>query len=103
MKKLLVAYVLGILSFIMSVTGIFSLFLSIPGLLLGFMSLKLPEKRVVIPLGYQGKVGRKKLTAQPFMTTRYLSYIAIGLNIFSIAVSLFATAIIAALFTAGTR
>lgn len=103
MKKLLVAYVLGIISFIMSITGIFSLFLSIPGLLLGFMSLKMPEKKVVIPLGYQGKVGRKKLTAQPFMTTRYLSYIAIGLNIFSIAVSLFATAVIAALFVAGTK
>lgn len=103
MKKLLAAYVLGIISFIMSITGIFSLFLSIPGLILSIISLKMPEKKVVIPLGYQGKVGRKKLTAQPFMTTRYLSYIAIGLNIFSIAVSLFATAVIAALFTAGTR
>lgn len=103
MKKLLAAYVLGIISFIMSITGIFSLFLSIPGLILSIISLKMPEKKMVIPLGYQGKVGRKKLTAQPFMTTKYLSYIAIGLNIFSMAVSLFATAVIAALFTAGTR
>ncbi len=103
MKKLVVAYILGVLSFVMAITGIFSLFLSIPGLVLAIMSLKMPEKRVVIPLGYQGRVGKKNLTAQPFMTTRYLSYIAVGLNVFSIAVSLFATALIAALFTAGAR
>ncbi len=103
MNKLIAAYILGILSFVMAITGIFSLFLSIPGLLLAFMSLKMPEKKVVIPLGYQGKVGKKNITAQPFMTTKYLSYIALGLNIFSIAVSLFATAVIAALFTAGSR
>lgn len=103
MNKLSVAYVLGILSFVMAITGVFSLFFSIPGLILAVTSLKVPEKKVVIPLGYQGKVGKKNFTAVPFMTTRYLSYIAIGLNIFSIAVSLFATAVIAALFTAGTR
>ena len=103
MSKLLVAYILGILSFVMAITGIFSLFLSIPGLFLAISSLKLPEKKVIIPLGYQGRVGKKNLTAQPFMTTRYLSYIALGLNVFSIAVSLFATAIFAILFTAGTR
>lgn len=103
MKKLTVAYILGILSFVMAITGIFSLFLSIPGLLLSIISLKMPEKRVVIPLGYQGTVGRKKISARPFVTTRYLSFVAIGLNSFSIAISLFAAAIIAALFTAGTR
>ena len=103
MKKLIAAYILGLVSFVMAMTGVFSLFLSIPGLILAIVSLKLPEKKVVIPLGYQGKVGKKKLTAQPFMTTRYLSFIALGLNVFSIAVSLFATAILAALFTAGTR
>lgn len=101
MKKLVTAYILGILSFVMAITGVFSLFLSMPGLILAIMSLKLPEEKVVIPLGYQGKVGKKKLTAQPFMTTRYLSYIAVGLNAFSIAVSLFATAILAVLFTVG--
>lgn len=103
MNKLLAAYILGIVSFVMAITGVFSLFFSIPGLILAIMSLKLPEKKVGIPLGYQGKVGKKNFTAQPFMTTRYLSFIAIGLNCFSIAVSLFATAVIAALFTAGTR
>lgn len=103
MNKLVISYILGILSFVMAITGVFSLFLSIPGLVLAIMSLKLPEKKVVIPLGYQGRVGRKNLTAQPFMTTRYLSYIAVGLNIFSIAVSLFATAVIAVLFTVGAR
>jgi len=103
MKKLIVAYILGILSFVMAITGIFSLFLSIPGLIFAVISLKMPEKKVVIPLGYQGRVGKKNLTAQPFMTTRYLSFIAIGLNIFSIAVSLFATFAIFALFAAGAR
>jgi len=103
MKKLIAAYILGLISFVMAITGIFSLFLSILGLILAIMSLKMPEKRVVIPLGYQGKVGKKNFTAKPFMTTRYLSYIAVGLNVFSIVVSLFATAVIAALFTAGTR
>jgi len=103
MSKLLAAYILGILSFVMAITGVFSLFLSIPGLILAVISLKMPEKKVIIPLGYQGKVGRKKITAQPFMTTRYLSFIAIGLNIFSIAVSLFATAVIVALFSAGVK
>ncbi len=103
MNKLIVAYILGVLSFVMAITGVFSLFLSIPGLILAVMSLKMPEKKVIIPLGYQGKVGRKKITAQPFMTTRYLSFIAIGLNIFSMAVSLFATAVIVALFTAGAK
>lgn len=97
------AYVLGILSFVMAMTGVFSLFFSIPGLVLAIMSLKMKEKKIVIPLGYQGRVGKKKLTAQPFMTTRYLSFIALGLNIFSIAVSLFATAILAALLTVGMR
>jgi len=101
MKKLIASYILGILSFVMAMTGVFSLLLSIPGLILAIMSLKLPEKKIAIPLGYQGKVGRKNFTAAPFMTTRYLSFIALGLNIFSIAVSLFATAILAALFTAG--
>jgi uncharacterized membrane protein YhaH (DUF805 family) len=103
MSKLLVAYILGILSFVMAMTGVFSLFLSIPGLVLAVKSLKDREKKITIPIGYQGRVGKKNITAQPFMTTRYLSYIAIGLNVFSIAVSLFATAVIAALFTVGTR
>lgn len=103
MSRLIAAYILGVLSFVMAMTGVFSLFLSIPGLLLSIISLKLPEKKVIIPLGYQGRIGRKNLTAQPFMTTRYLSYIAIGLNAFSIAVSLFATAVVIALFTAGSR
>lgn len=103
MGKLIAAYILGILSFVMAITGVFSLFLSIPGLVLAIVSLKIPEKKVVIPLGYQGRVGKKNLIAQPFMTTRYLSFIAIGLNAFSIAVSLFATAVVVALFTAGSR
>lgn len=103
MSKLLIAYILGILSFVMAITGVFSLFISIPGLILAIMSLKIPEKKVGIPLGYQGRVGKKNFTAQPFMTTRYLSFIALGLNVFSIGVSLFATAIIAALFTAGSK
>jgi len=70
---------------------------------LGITSLKAKEKRIKIPIGYEGTVGKKKISAKPFMTTRYLSFIAIGLNGFSIAVSLFASAVIAALFTAGTR
>ena len=101
MKKLLIAYILGILSFVMAVTGVFSLLFSIPGLILAVSSLKIPEKKVAIPLGYQGRVGKKNFSAVPFMTTRYLSFIAIGLNIFSIAISLFATFTILALFTAG--
>ncbi len=103
MNKLIAAYIFGILSFVMVMTGIFSLFLSIPGLILAIISFGMPEKKIVIPLGYQGRVGKKRISAQPFITTRYLSYIAVGLNIFSIAVSLFATAVIAALFTAGAR
>lgn len=87
----------------MAMTGVFSWFFSIPGLILALMSLKMKEKKVIIPLGYQGKVGKKNLTAQPFMTTRYLSFIALGLNVFSMAVALFATAILAALLTAGGR
>ena len=103
MRNLVIASMLGILSFVMAGTGIFSLFLSIPGLFLAIRSLNLPEKKVVIPLGYQGKVGKKRITAQPFMTTRYLSYFAVGLNVFSIAVSLFASAVVVALLTAGSR
>lgn len=67
------------------------------------MSLKSPEKEVTIPIGYKGTVGDKKITARPFLTTRYLSYIAIGLNVFSMATSLFATLVVLGLFTAGTR
>lgn len=103
MGKIIAAYILGILSFVMAMTGVFSWFISIPGLILALMSLKTKEKKVIIPIGYQGRVGKKKLTAQPFMTTRYLSFIALGLNIFSMAASLFATAIIAALLSAGAR
>ena len=103
MKKLLGAYLLGILSFILSIVGVFALLFSVPGLILAILSLKMPEKKVTIPLGYQGRVGKKNFTAMPFMTTRYLSFIAIGLNIFSIAVSLFATFTIFSLFVAGMR
>lgn len=103
MAKLFSAYILGILSFVMAITGLFSLLFSIPGLVLAIMSLKVREKKVTIPLGYQGKVGKKNFTAVPFMTTRYLSYIAIGLNGFSIAVALLTTFTILALFTAGSR
>lgn len=103
MGRLIISYILGIVSFVMAFTGAFSLFLSVPGLILAIKSLKMPEKKVVIPLGYQGRVGKKNLTAQPFITTRYLSFVAVLLNVFSIAVSLFTTAILAALFTAGTR
>lgn len=102
MNKLITAYVLGILSFVMAIIGVFSLFLSIPGLILAVMSLKERERKVSIPIGYQGKVGKRKISASPFVTTRYLSFLALGLNAFSIAVSLFATVVIAALFTAGT-
>ena len=87
----------------MAITCVFSLFFSVPGLILAIMSLGMREKKVTIPIGYQGRGGKKNFTAAPFMTTRYLSYIAGGLNMFSIAVSLFATAVIAALFTAGAR
>ncbi|MBI4067055.1 hypothetical protein HY407_01625 [Candidatus Gottesmanbacteria bacterium] len=103
MGKLIYSYIIGLFSFAMAITGAFSLFLSIPGLILAYMSLKLPEKRISIPIGYQGRVGKKKISAQPFVTSKYLSYIAIILNIFSMAVSLFATFAIFALFTAGTR
>lgn len=103
MGKLIISYILGILSFVMAITGVFSLFFSIPGLIFAMLSLKMREKRVAIPLGYQGRIGKKKITATPFVTTRYLAYIALGLNIFSIAVSLFATFVILALFTAGAR
>ena|SRR3989344_1219055 len=103
MGKLIASYILGILSFVLSITGIFSLFLSIPGVLLAVASLKLPEKKIAIPIGYQGSIGKKKMTAQPYITSRYLAFISIGLNAFSIAVSLFATFAVLALFTAGTR
>lgn len=103
MSKLASAYILGVLSFVMAITGVFSLLFSIPGLILGIASLKDKEKRIRIPIGYEGTIGKKKISARPFMTTRYLSYVAVGLNIFSIAVSLFATAVLAALFTAGAR
>ncbi len=103
MKKLVSAYILGILSFVMAITGVFSLFFSIPGLIFSLASLKLPERKINIPLGYQGTLGRKKVSATPYITSRYLAYLAIGLNIFSIAASLFATAVIVALFTAGAK
>lgn len=103
MNKLIAAFILGVLSFVMAITGLFSLFFSVPGLILAIISLKEPEKRIALPLGYYGEVGRKKLTARPFMTTRYLAFIALGLNVFSMAVSLFATVVVAALFAAGAR
>ena len=103
MKKLLGAYFLGIISFVMSIVGVFALLFSVPGLILAILSLKIPEKKVSIPLGYQGRVGKKNFTAMPFMTTRYLSFVAIGLNIFSIAVSLYATFTIFALFISGMK
>ncbi|HCM37510.1 MAG: hypothetical protein UV61_C0002G0060 [Candidatus Gottesmanbacteria bacterium GW2011_GWB1_43_11] len=103
MNKLIAAYILGILSFVLALTGVFSLLLSIPGLLLSIAALKMPEKKIAIPLGYEGFLGKKRLSARPFVTSRYLAYIAVVLNGFSIAVSLFATFSILALFTAGMR
>lgn len=103
MKKLVAAYILGILSFVMAITGVFSLFLSIPGLILAISSLKAKSKDITMPIGYKGKVGGKKVSAQPYVSTRYLSYIAIGLNIFSIAISVITTLFLAAFFAVGTR
>ncbi|MEK7543384.1 MAG: hypothetical protein AAB557_00785 [Patescibacteria group bacterium] len=103
MTKLVMAYILGIVSFLMAFGGIFSFLFSVPGLLLAIHSLKIKEKRILIPLGYQGTVGRKKLTAQPYVTTRYLAYIALVLNIFSMAVSLFTTFSLLAFFTVAMR
>lgn len=103
MKKLFLAYVLGILSFVLSITGIFSLFLSIPGLFLAISSLKSKQKEMTLPIGYKGKLGNKKVSAQPYISTRYLSYTAIGLNAFSIAVSVITTLFLVAFLAAGTR
>lgn len=102
MKKLIAAYILGILSFVMAMTGIFSLFFSVPGFILGVMSLREKEKKIGIPIGYQGTVGRKKVIARPFVTTKYLSFIAIGLSVFSMVVALFATSVLLSLFAVGT-
>ena len=55
-------------------------------------------EKINIPLGYQG-LWVEKVSATPYITSRYLAYLAIG-PIFSIAASLFATAVIVALFTA---
>lgn len=103
MTKLIAAYILGIISFLLAFSGIFSFLFSVPGLMLAIHSLKIKEKRIMIPLGYQGTLGRKKLTAQPYVTTRYLAYIALVLNIFSMAVSLFTTFSLLALFSAAMR
>ena len=103
MTKLLIAYILGIISFLMAFSGVFSFLFSVPGLILAIHSLKIKEKRIMIPLGYQGTLGRKKLSAQPYVTTRYLAYIALILNIFSMAVSLFSTFSLLALFSAAMR
>lgn len=103
MGKLIAAYILGLLSFLFAIAGVFSFFFSIPGLILGILSLKSKAKNITIPIGYTGKLGKKKVTARPFVSTHYLSYIAIGLNIFSMAVSIFATLSVLALFTAGMR
>src|SRR3989344_3707979 len=103
MNKLIVAYILGILSFVMAMTGVFSLLLSIPGLFLGIATLKDKEKRIRMPMGYEGTVGKKKISAKPFMTTRYLSYVAIGLNVFSIVIAVISTLFLAIFFVAGTR
>lgn len=103
MGVLITSYILGILSFLFAMTGIFSFIFSIPGVLLGIRSLRLKEKNITIPIGYSGTVGKKKITAQPFLSTRYLAFIAIGLNAFSMAVALFATLSLLALFTAGMR
>lgn len=103
MSKLVVAYILGIVSFVMAFSGIFSFLLSVPGVLFAIQSMKMKEKRITIPLGYQGTLGRKKLSAQPYVTTRYLAYIALALNIFSMAVSLFTTFSLLVLFSAGMK
>lgn len=103
MQKLLTAYILGIISFLFALAGIFSFFFSVPGLFLAISSLKLPEKKIHIPIGYEGRLGNKKLSARPYVTSRYLAYIAVVLNIFSMAVAAFATFSVIALFVAGTR
>lgn len=103
MKKLIIAYILGVLSFVMGITGVLSLFLSIPGLVLAIMSFKDKEKRIRIPIGYEGTVGKKKMSARPFMTTRYLSYVAVGLNAFSMAVSVITTLFLFSFLSAGMR
>lgn len=103
MKKLLMAYILGIVSFLFAFTGVFSFLFSIPGLFLAVTSLKFPEKKIRIPLGYEVISGRKKLLAKPYITSKYLAYIAIGLCLFSMVVSTFTTFSIIALFGAGLR
>jgi hypothetical protein len=89
--KTIASLILGILSFMLSITGVLSLLLSIPGLVLAILALKSPSRNITVPVGYTGKVGKKKLTAQPFVSTKYLIYAAIAINIFSILVALVAT------------
>jgi len=102
MNKLVASFVLGIVGFLFSIVGIFSLVFSIPGLFLAIASIKTKGKKVTLPFGYVGSYGKKRISAQPYFSTRYIAFIALGLNAFSIAVSLFTTFVIAALFTAAT-
>ena len=60
-------------------------------------------KKLLFPLDINGESGRGILAQRLFLTTRYLSFVAIGLSFFGIAVSLFSTFTILALFTAGTE
>ncbi len=90
MNRVWAAIILGIVSFLFSITGPLALLLAIPGLLLGISGLKLPAREISIPVGYKGKLGRKTIKAQPFLSTKYLVFMAIGINAFAGMISLLA-------------
>lgn len=101
MNRVVASFVLGFIFFLFSITGPISLLLSIPGLFLAISMLKAPEKEISLPVGYKAKIGGKSIRAQSYFTSKYLTFAAIGINLFSMAVAVLATLPILFLFLAG--
>lgn len=88
MNKSFFSIVLGFISFLFYILGPLNLLVSIPGLILGILALKSPNKTILLPGGFKGSYGNKKISTQSFISSKYIAYIGIAVNILSILYSL---------------
>lgn len=88
MKNTIKSLALGSVAFVLSFTVIIPILLAVPGLIIGINALKDDSQPIKMPVGYAVKIGEKEVTAQPFFSSKYLTYIAIGINAIGLIIGL---------------
>lgn len=103
MDKAVLSFILGIMGFISSAfIGPASLFFSIPGLIFSIIALKSPSKEIDLPFGIRIG-GKKKQVAKPFISNKYVAWIALALNIIALFIGLSALLLIVSMAVIGIK